>query len=253
MRKGYRYIAWVAAITPVIALLYLTVVAQWTYPQLLLPNFTLSHWGALFTSGQLMSSLLLSFGIASFLAVIGTGFGFWVTWQLLHLSDHRGMISLAFYPYLIAPVVLGAMLNYYFLRWGLTGTIGGVMIAQSLTILPFSALLMSTFWSARIQSLSFQASTLGASPKQVLQNVLLPMAKPWLTLSLVQCFLISWFEFGITRLVGVGKVETLTVSSMLFIKEANPHQAAVAATLMIIPLLLLFLFNYRLIQRKLAG
>ena len=61
----------------------------------------------------------------------------------------------------------------------------------------------------------------------------------------------SWFEYGVTQFVGIGKVPTLTVRTMQFVKEANPQFDAVSACLMVLPLLAFMLLNARLLYRNL--
>lgn len=226
-------------------------VSAWSYPQLWSARFTTNNWLGLFRADNpLLHSLLLSLSVSVTIAVTATVFGFTVSKQLLFSEKYQKWVRLAFYPYLIAPVVLGSMLQFYFVRLGLTGTLGGVLLAQALFILPYSVLLIATFWSDRVRQLAFQASSLGASSWQVNRTVLLPLARPWLVLCLVQCFLISWFEYGITRVIGVGKVPTLTIQAMHFVKEANPHQGALAACLMILPVLLVLVANQHLLIKR---
>ncbi len=251
MKKAVFYIILLFVLSPLLAIAYLSVVAAWSFPELLQANYTLMYWESLLEEGNMLTySLGLSLLISGVIALSGTVFGYFVSKELMFHSKQNGLVQLAFYPYLIAPVVFGAMLQFYFVRWGLTGTLGGVLLAQALFILPYSVLIMSTFWTERIRQLAFQAASLGASNRLVNKEILFPMARPWLLLCLVQCFLISWFEYGITQLIGVGKVATLTIRTMFFVREANPHQAALAACLMILPVLLLLMINQRLIVKK---
>lgn len=251
MKKLHLYIVLIFIISPVLTIIYLSVVSSWSFPQLWQADFTINFWKGLVQSdNELKKSFIQSLFISTSLALLATLFGFSMSKQIMLNKKLHGLLQLSFYPYLIAPVVLGSMLQFYFVRWGLTGTLPGVMIAQLLFIFPYSVLILSAFWNDRIKKIAFQANCLGASNHQVNRSILMPMAKPWLLLCLVQCFLISWFEYGITQLVGVGKVETLTIKTMHFVKEANPHQAALAACLMIFPVLLILIFNQRLIANK---
>jgi putative spermidine/putrescine transport system permease protein len=75
----------------------------------------------------------------------------------------------------------------------------------------------------------------------------LPLAKSTLLLCFFQCFLISWFEYGLTHFIGAGKVKTLTVSVFSYVNEANPFLAALAGFLLILPSVLLLLANKKLI------
>jgi putative spermidine/putrescine transport system permease protein len=253
MNRAGRYLLWLFIWLPLLTVGYLSLVTAWQFPRLWDAPFTLAHWQSLLAGGDgLAYSLGLSLLISGSLAVLGTAFGFWVSRELCFRMPAGGWLKLAYYPYLIAPVVLGAMLQFYFVRWNLTGSILGVMGAQALFILPYSVLLLSTFWSEHIRKLALQAGSLGASSREVNRRILLPLARPWLLLSLVQCFLISWFEYGITQLIGVGKVPTLTIQVMHYVKEANPHQAALAASLMILLLLFVLLANRRLLTKTIA-
>jgi len=226
---------------PLLALAYLSIVSNWMFPQLIHSNFTFRYWIETFSSSNtLLNSFVTSLLVAFCIALVATTFGFVVSLYIMFHSQQKKMLSLAFYPYLISPVIFGAMLNYYFIRINLTGTLSGILFAQWLYIFPYSILLFSTFWNDRIKQLTFQAFTLGASKYQSFIKILIPLAKPWLLLCFIQCFLISWFEYGITKVIGLGKINTLPIETMKFINEANPHLAAVSAGLMIFPLLLIF-------------
>jgi len=252
LKRMITYSLIIFILLPFLAVLYLSLVSKWMFPDLLNATFTRQYWAALFTEeNTLLESFYLSVSVAFILSVIATLFGFWMSKFILLRLQLASWLQLAFYPYLIAPVILGVMLQYYFVRLGLSGSLVGVMLAQSFFILPYSVLLFSSFWSHKVKSTVFQAITLGASEDQVNKRIILPMARPWFVLSFMQCFLISWFEYGITQVIGVGKIRTLTIQTMHFIKEANPHQAALSAMVLIIPVVALFTISYSLLKQRL--
>lgn len=238
--RALRFIAGLFATLPMLAVLYLTAVEEWAFPALFDAQYTLRFWsGLLRADSELTGSLFLSLFVSTTEAAVATAFGFLVSKAVLFDRKGEGLLRLALFPFLIAPPVLGAMLQFYFVRWGLTGKLSGVMLAQALFVLPYGTLLMSGFWTERVRQVAFQAYSLGASARQVSRYVLLPMARGWLALTFGLCFLASWFEYGVTRLIGVGKVGTLTVRAMQYVQEASPHQAALSACLMVAPLLVL--------------
>ena len=180
---------------PLLTIGYLSVATQWTFPKLWQGPFTMQYWSGLIQSGNaLAASLALSLGVSITIAGSATVFGFVVSKQLAFGAKTRGLLRLAYFPYLIAPVVFGSMLQFYFVRLGLTGSIAGVWLAQVLFVFPYGLLFLSTFWNDRLKQTAFQATTLGASSWQLYRSVLIPMARPWLFICFVQCFLISWFE-----------------------------------------------------------
>lgn len=243
MRRPLLLLVAVALLLPLAMLLYLSVLRQWAFPQLADVPWTGQQWATAWSAGGLVGSLGLSLLLSGGLAVVATALGFVVSRQVMAHTRARLLLSLAYYPYLIAPVILGVMLQYYFIRLGISGTLTGVALAQFLFVFPYAVLFFAAFWTPRIRDMEGQALTLGASSRQVLRQVLLPAARPWMAICLFQCFLLSWFEYGMTQYVGIGKVGTLTVRTMQYIKEANPHLAAVAACMMLLPLLLFPLLN----------
>lgn len=252
MRKAAYIAASLLLTLPLLGILYLSLTTDWGYPQLWGAHFTVRYWADFFKAGDgLLGSLSLSLGLAFFIGISATFFGFFITrFMLFQQQQSVKLLKLAYFPYLIAPVVFGAMLQYYFIRMGLSGSFFGVLLAQMIFIFPYSVLFLSSFWNDRVRQTAFQATTMGASETQVNRHVLLPMARPWLFICFVQCFLISWFEYGITRVIGVGKVDTLTIQVMMFVNEANPHLAALAACILVIPVLLLLAINKKIFLKR---
>ncbi len=249
----YRILIWLLAsvlVFPVLVLLWLSLVQKWAYPQLWDSFFTIQNWQQAITGGRgIGESLLFSLLFSAIIAVGSTFLGVFCSQIIQYHPKRSTLLSLAYYPYFIAPVVLGSMLQYYFLRWGLVGSWLGVAVAQLLFVFPYAVIFFSGFWSLRVKDLQSQALTLGATPTQAFRRIVLPMAKPWIVVCLFQCFLISWFEYGITQLIGVGQVPTLTIRVIQLVKEANPYLAAVASLLMALPPLLLLAINRQVLAR----
>lgn len=227
------------------AILFLSLVREWIYPDLLHSSIYFGHWRQFFDGhSALTRPLVTSLVLAITVSMIATVFGYYMSKQIVFYYRKPRLIYWAFYPYLIAPIVLAAMLQYYFVRLGFSGSIWGVLLAQSLFILPYSVILMSTFWTAKVRKLIFQAETLGADKMQINRKLLWHLARPWLLLCAAQSFLISWFEYGLTYLIGVGKVQSLTISVMHYIQEANTHQAALVSCILVAPLLIIFIILF---------
>lgn len=251
MRRVLQIVVLVLVVLPAVVLLWLSFAKDMSYPTFFESSFSFDFWKNVFSGGEgLLKSLGWSFCIAFLVATVSTFFGFIISKKLSSSDLGQRSLQLAYLPYLIAPVVLGAMLQFYFTRWGWTGSTLGVMMAQLLFIMPYAVLVFSGFWTPHIKQLAFQATTLGASNQYVLKRIILPVARSWFFLTFSQCFLISWFEYGITELIGVGKVQTLTIKSMVYVKESSPQYGAVAACMMIVPVLLLFVINSRAFLKK---
>lgn len=238
-------------IIPFGVLIYLSVSTQWYYPTLVSHPFTLSNWTS-FLDGQtgLLESTGLSIFISLMVSTIATLCGFFISRGMVYYTTNRWWLVSAYFPYVIAPVVLAVMLNYYFLQLGLSGTVFGVMSAQLLITIPYAVILFHGFWNRNIRNFENLVATLGGGFIHKIKHAILPSARGLLTVCFFQCFLISWFEYGLTQFIGIGKVETLTIMVYRFVAESNPYLAALAGTVLIIPPLLLLFVNRKFIIRK---
>lgn len=239
-------------ILPLVYLVLLSLSTDWRYPDLWPHYIGLRNWQAvLHGASGLLESLGLSLGISILIATASTGAGFWISRTISRLRHRERWTSITYLPYIISPVVFGACLSYYFLRLGLYGTVGGVMLAHFLITLPYAVIFCSPFWNEKVEDYEQLAATLGADNKGIILKVLLPLSRNLLTICFFQTFLISWFEYGMSALIGVGKVQTLTVKVFLYIKEANFYYGAMSCCLLVIPPLVLVYLNRRYIFNKL--
>jgi len=198
----------------------------------------------------LLQSFFSSVIISLAVAVASTLTGFLISRTVYHHPQKRILNLLTYFPYILAPVVFAACLSYFFLKLGLFGNITGVIVAQFLIAFPYALLFFSSFWNKKIRSYEDLVSTLGGSPMQKFTKVILPLAKSMLLICFFQTFLISWFEYGLTSIIGVGKVQTLTIKVFLFIKESNYYYGALACCLLIFPPVVLLYFNKRYVFKN---
>ncbi len=251
-RKSYLAKA-VAAVFlfPVAYLLVLSLAESWIFPQALPTGFTIERWQALFSgSTDLFSSLLLSLGIALSVATLSTFCGFYTSKHLAYHPQRSLWMRLSYFPFVLSPVIYAAVLYYYFIELNLAGNFWGVILAQLLIAYPYSVILFSGFWNSRIRDIEQLVQTLGGNRWQTYKRVLLPMAQGLLLVCFFQTFLISWFEYGLTTIIGVGKVQTLTLKVFQYINEANFYNAALSSSLLVLPPIILLYFNKKYLLKK---
>lgn len=238
-------------VLPFLLLLVLSLSKGWGYPRLLPEELGLSQWGELLeTESGLLFSLLLSVVLSIFVATLATFLGFFIAKFLAYHPKKQQLLIFTYFPYLLSPVVYAACLYLYFIKIGASGTYWGVFLAQILISLPFSIILFVEHWNLRLKSMEDLVLTMGGRRSQAFWKVLLPLSKGMIVLVFFQTFLISWMEYGMTQLIGVGKVQTLTLQVYLYVQEANPFVAALASCLLVFPPILLLLLNKRLFLKK---
>src|SRR5262249_62243642 len=89
----------------------------------------------------------------------------------------------------------------------------------------------------------------GGGTAPLSRRALLPLSRGALLLCFFQTFLISWFQYGLTILIGGGAVETLPMKVYDYVNEGNPAYAALAGCLLVVPPVALLWINRRLLWR----
>ncbi|MFT5981177.1 MAG: putative spermidine/putrescine transport system permease protein [Flavobacteriales bacterium] len=229
---------WILALLFLAPLTFIGIIAfsaGWEFPEVF-PKWGFSAWeillGTSSSSGlfTLFSSALLAFVVA----VLSSFLGYFLSYLLMG-KRRTLLLWLSLIPFCTAPVILAANFQFFFISAHLSASWLGVLIAQLLIGVPYAFLLFSTFWNKERKTIDDAARTLGASDGVLLWKVHLPAAKGLLRITLIQLFLFSWFEYGMTQYIGVGQVKTLTVEVFRYMQEGNMAVAAVASLLLILP------------------
>lgn len=236
---------------PIVYLLVLSLAENWFFPQLLPRDFIVERWVSMFSGhNELLGSLMLSLATAISVATIATFTGFYTSRHIAYHPKRSLWMQLSYFPFVLSPVIYAALLYHYFIRLNLTGNTAGVILGQLLIAYPYSVILFSGFWNKRIQHMGKLVQTLGGNRWQTYRRLYIPMAQGFLLICFFQTFLISWFEYGLTTLIGVGKVQTLTLKVFQYINEANFYKAALSSSLLILPPIILLYFNKRFLFQK---
>lgn len=236
---------------PFLYLLVLSLAAAWPFPSLWPEAFSISLWARLVGgSGAIGQSFLLSCGISVGVAALSTAAGYVTGKFIAYHPARRTLLLLAYVPFIMSPVILGTCLMYLYLKAGLTGSAAGVVLAQTMFAYGFAIVFFSAFWSPRVKALEELVYTLGGSRRQAYLEVLLPVSKGMLLICFFQTFLISWFQYGLTLLIGSGKVQTLPVKVYDYVNEANIFYAALAGCLLVLPPAVMLWANKRYVFKQ---
>ena len=254
MRKPLPIALWIVAalcIIPVVILVLLSFSQQWVYPFVLPKKFTAEAWLYIFEGdNKIVKSILTSAGIATGVAALATAMGFFTSKVIAYHRYKRQLLLLAYLPFVLSPVIFAVCIKYYFIILGLAGTFWGVLLAQLIIAYPYSIIFFTSFWNLRMQQYQWLVNTLGGSQAQAFKKVVLPIAIPMLITGFFQCFLISWFEYGLTLIIGVGKVQSLTIQVFQYLTEANIFYASLSCCLLILPPIVLLWINKKFVYHK---
>ena len=131
------------------------------------------------------------------------------------------------------PVFASATREFY--RFGLAGTLGGVVLVHLVGALVFAVWTMTAVFRALAPELEEAAWNLGASTTRTFFSVALPLATPGVAASAVLVFLYSLDEFTGTLLVGAPFVTTLPVYMYTASQGYELQIASVTALVLILP------------------
>ncbi len=241
----------IICILPVLLLFFLSVVKNWVFPNLVPASISLDSWMGIFDNSSGMGeSIVLTFLIAFSVASIATVAGFLSSKFIAYNRYRKWLILLAYLPFVMSPVILAVCLKFYFIKMGLAGKVIGVIIANLIIAFPYSVIFFIGFWNRQIANYEILVQNLGGNMKQAFFKVIIPLSKSMLMVCFFQCFLIVWFEYGLTSIIGYGKVQTLTVKVYQFLTEANLFYAALSCCLLVIPPVILLWINKRIIFRE---
>lgn len=243
-----RLLPWMLAVlltAPLVHLAVLSLSWRWHYPELWPSRFDTGVWQSVMTgeASGLLNALLDSLLIATGVAVAATGLGLWSSLRLAQSRHRRRLLLLALLPFAISPAVLALSLGQGFLRVGLGGSMLGVAAAHWLFAYPYATLLLNALWTERTRALHQLARSLGARPPQLWRRVTWPLGRGLIAVCLLQTFLISWFDFALTRLIGAGQVMTLSMRVFEFFRSGDLRLAAVSALLLMLPPMLVVLLR----------
>lgn len=253
-KLGWRWLVVVPATFPLLYLLLTALADPWPASQLLPSSLSVGRVRALINGdGDLGASLTTSILISLSVAALSTALGF-VTSRHLVQARHRDLwLLLAYVPLAISPIVLATCLAFFFIKIGLAGTVIGVVIAQCLLTYALAVTLLLGVWNPHKRNLEDLARTLGATSAQLWLRVLLPTSLPMLRVCFFQTFLMSWVQYGLTLMIGNGKVQTLPLRVYAYAFEADLSYAALAGLVLIVPPLALLWVERRVTPKGLRS
>ena len=215
---------------PISSLALTSLALHWYWPALLPREYSVRAWTdiALPSSG-VISAVVTSGAIALAVTVLALMVALPAA-RVLGLREFRGkgpIVLLLLLPVLAPPLAAVMGIHAIFLRYGLTDSMLGVILAHLIPTVPYCCLMLASSFANFDTDWEAQARTLGASPMATWLNITLPAIGPGVAIAAVFAFLISWSQYLITLFVGGGHIITLPLLLVTF--QRNGDQAIAAA------------------------
>jgi len=236
---------------PLLSLALWSLAERWTYPAAWPQRLGLRYWSRMLT-GDFLDPLKTGLVIAVIVTGAALACAVPLGYALARLSfPGRTLVLLAFllpqaFPQL--PVFAAATREFY--RWGLAGTVTGVVLVHLVGGLVFAVWTMTAVFRSIDPSLEEAAHNLGASTTRAFLTVSLPLAVPGIVASALLVFLYSLDEFTGTLLVGAPFVTTLPVYMYTASQGYELQIASVTALVLMVPGAVLLLLLERALRAE---
>jgi len=249
VRAGALAVAAFLILGPLLSLGVWSLAERWTYPSPWPQRFGLRYWARMLT-GDFLEPLRTGLIVAIIVTLLALLFAVPLGYALARLRfAGRTVVLLAFllpqaFPQL--PVFASATREFY--RFGLAGTVTGVVLVHLVGGLVFAVWTMTAVFRAIAPELEEAAHNLGASVTRTFLSISLPLAVPGLVASALLVFLYSLDEFTGTLLVGAPFVTTLPVYMYTASVGYELQIASVTAIVLMVPGALLLLLLERVLR-----
>ncbi|MGH9947472.1 MAG: ABC transporter permease [Pyrinomonadaceae bacterium] len=168
----------------------------------------------------------------------------------LHNFRGKNLVLFALLLPILSPAVATTIGGHaLFLRYNLTDSLLGVILAHLIPTVPYCVLTLTGSFSRLDVDLEAQARTLGANPLQVFRHVTLPSIAPGLIVSAVFAFLISWSQYLTTLLIGGGKIITLPLILVNFQRSSDQAVTAALTIIFLVPTIVFIAVTARFWQK----
>lgn len=229
---------------PITNMLLWSVAEVWYYPHKLPLEWGFAFWERVFRpQGYATESLLASIAVAVLTVIVSMLVAVPAGYALARgRLPWRNLILLLFLlPQAFPAVAVHMNIARIFYGFGLTGTLGGVVLVHALQGLVFAVWIATAAFSAVDPELESAARSVGASRTRAFFDVTLPLALPGVLASAIFVFLISMDEFTGTYFVGAPDVVTVPMLLFTSSMEGNYQIASISSLILLVPSVLFML------------
>ena len=208
-------------------------------------TWSLTWYENFFTNRVWMRSLMSSLLVAFLAAVLATIAGTCAAFALVrHRFRGTSLVAGLLLAPLATPVVILGLGDYaLFLKWGITGTPLGFVLAYTVISIPYVVITVSAVLVGIQREFELAASVLGASKPSVFFKITLPLLLPGVLAGFLFAFVTAFDETVIAIFLSEPRFRTLPVtmySSMT--REVDPTIASASAIIMLMTTAVLVLY-----------
>ncbi|WP_059103045.1 ABC transporter permease [Shouchella shacheensis] len=231
---------------PILLLTVKSFAFDWSWGELWPSSFQLANWQTIFRDANIRQALLLTISIGFVVVALNLLIGIPAA-KALAFTQFRGkalidvlMLLPLFIPTLA--VVMGLQLTM--IRLQLTNSWYGVVLVHLIPTVPYTIRILRSGYERIGVKWQEQAQVLGATGRQALFTVELPLLMPSIRAAMYLTLVISFSQYVLTAIIGGGTVVTLAMLYFPYFSSANEGiLAAFSILFALIPFLCLALLE----------
>lgn len=198
-------------------------------------------------------SAIYSLKIGAIVAVLATLLG---TAGAIALNNGRGRWRAPVRGLIVAPMIVPGVITaigiyYVFLKWGLTQTMLGFILAHTALAIPFVFVTVTASLQSFDRQLLLASASLGAGPVATFARVMLPLIAPGVLTGALFAFLTSFDEAIVSLFLAGPFTRTLPVQIYQSVTaEVDPTIAAASTMLLTLTTLVLVVLGVVTVSRE---
>ncbi|WP_260471961.1 ABC transporter permease [Bacillus salinus] len=228
-------------VAPVLLLAAKSIGTGWVWPLVLPTEWDFRAWNVIVSDPQVIQSINTTVILGALVVIFNILLALPTAFSLsrYHFRGKSFIEAFLLMPILIPVLAIAMGIHFTMIKLGLADNMLGVLIIHMLPTLPYSIRMLKAGFDRLDTSWSEQASTLGASKRDQLLSVTIPLLLPSLKSTALLVFVISLSQYVLTAIIGGGNVTTL---SMLYYPYFNSADEAIIASFSVVFALLPLLF-----------
>jgi multiple sugar transport system permease protein len=224
-------------------------------------TFTFSNFHDLFAAGstfthQALNSLEIVVGTTVLCTVIGSLGGYSLSQMSWRRSAVALVVSVIGLIQLAPPITLVPGEYVTLSQFGLLGTVRGLILLNTMFVLPIATLLMKVYFDGLPVELRESGLVDGASEFMVFRRIMLPLAAPGLAVVTIFTAILAWneFLFGLTMSKGASSAPlTVWIATVVQSYSIQWTDLAAAGVISSVPIILIAVFANRFVVSGLTA
>ena len=213
---------------------------------------TLDHYAEVLNDDNLPNYFWNTIVVSVVSTIIALTFGSLAAYSMSRFrTGGRYLLFATLVVRVLPPVVLGIPFFVMFNRLGLSDNILALVLTYTTFNLPFAIWLLIAFFDEVPSELEDAARIDGCSRFGVFRRIALPLVQPGLVVGGILTFMYSWNHFFFAVVLTSSEAKTLPIVAAQYVTTWGIRWgalAAIATLIMLLPILLVFILQKRLVR-----